>query len=69
MELSQELLIHTETRIHEFGGYQNEGVAQNTNDVEAIMNPREGQWIARRSPWNVVFGAAVFFNCAGANFD
>ena len=64
MELSNGLLFHTETRIHVFGGHQKEGVARSTNDVEAIMNSREGQWIARRSPWNVVFGAAVFFNCA-----
>ena len=62
VKMSNGLLIHTQKRIHVFGGFQSYDVEGHTNDVEAIMDPHEGHWIARRSPWNMAFGAALLLN-------
>ena len=71
LEMSNALHFRSESRIHVFGGNQNEGVANDSNDVEAILNESTGHWMTRRSPWDVAFGAAVWldFSIVNCRYD
>ena len=69
MEISNGLYFQTPTRIHIFGGQQTEGVANDTDDVEAIMNYDEGKWMHRRSHWGIGFGVALWLNSSYVTID
>ena len=66
-EVSSGLYFRSESGIHVFGGDQNEGAATDNNDVEAILNESTGRWMTRRSPWDVVFGVAVWLDFSIVN--
>ena len=58
MEPCSGLSRQSQNRVYVCGGYEIEGEAKRSGDVEAIMNLHVGKWIASVDPMSVVCSVA-----------